>query len=79
MERFMSILNSLIGNSEMDFEKVYTKMKKNYPVLTVEEFKKITVQENLLCVQVNNEPLKLKRKGNKPVPLPPNQNPNQKP
>ena len=78
MDKITSILNLLVGSKEVDFEDVYNKLIEHDPHLTRDELKSIALKENLLSLQVNDEPLKLRRKSDKPVPLPPNQNPSQK-
>ncbi|MCA6015225.1 hypothetical protein KFX43_21820 [Bacteroides thetaiotaomicron] len=78
MDKITSILNLLVGSKEVDFEDVYNKLIEHDPYLTRDELKSIALKENLLSLQVNDEPLKLRRKSDKPVPLPPNQNPSQK-
>jgi hypothetical protein len=78
MDKITSILNLLVGSKEVDFEDVYNKLIEHDPYLTRDELKSIVLKENLLSLQVNDEPLKLRRKSDKPVPLPPNQNPSQK-
>ena len=78
MDKITSILNLLVGSKEVDFEDVYNKLIEHDPYLTRDELKSIALKENLLSLQVNDEPLKLRRKSDKPVSLPPNQNPSQK-
>ena len=78
MDKITSILNLLVGSKEVDFEDVYNKLIEHDPYLTRDELKSIALKENLLSLQVNDEPLRLRRKSDKPVPLPPNQNPSQK-
>lgn len=78
MDKITSILNLLVGSEEVDFEDVYNKLIEHDPYLTRNELKSIAIKENLLSLQVSDEPLKLRRKSDKPVPLPPNQNPSQK-
>lgn len=78
MDKITSILNLLVGSKEVDFEDVYNKLIELDPYLTRNELKSIAIKENLLSLQVSDEPLKLRRKSDKPVPLPPNQNPSQK-
>ena len=71
MDKITSILNLLVGSKEVDFEDVYNKLIEHDPYLTRDELKSIALKENLLSLQVNDEPLKLRRKSDKPVPLPP--------
>lgn len=71
MNEIISDLHYLIGDDEVEFDDIFNQLQPHYPSLTKEELYGIVVQANLLCPQVNNGPLKLKRK--KIVPLPPDQ------
>ena len=62
MDKITSILNLLVGSKEVDFEDVYNKLIEHDPYLTRDELKSIALKENLLSLQVNDEPLKLRRK-----------------
>lgn len=78
MDELISDLEYLVGNKEVDFEEIYNRLTEHYPSLTKKELISIAASKNLLALQVNNEPLKLRRKSDKPVPLPPNKNPSRK-
>lgn len=78
MDEIISSLNYLVGSEEVDFEDIYNGLIQHYPSLTKDELMSIALRENLFSPQVKGEPLKLRRKSDKPVPLPPNQNPSQK-
>lgn len=78
INKIISDLNYLLGDEEKDFEEVYQKLSKHFPNLTTKELYDIALQQNLLSIQIKGGPIKLRRKGDKPVALPPNQNPNQK-
>ena len=61
MDKITSILNLLVGSKEVDFEDVYNKLIEHDPYLTRDELKSIALKENLLSLQVNDEPLKLEK------------------
>ncbi|WP_018668985.1 hypothetical protein [Bacteroides gallinarum] len=78
MDEIISILDYLVGSEEVDFEDIYNELIQHYPSLTKDELMGIALRKNLLSPQVKGKSPKLRRKSDKPVPLPPNQNPNQK-
>lgn len=78
MDEIISDLNYLLGDEEKDFEEVYQKLLKHFPNLTEKELHDIALKQNLFSLQIKGESLRLRKKGDKPVTLPPNQNPNQK-
>nr|DAQ78674.1 MAG TPA: hypothetical protein [Caudoviricetes sp.] len=78
MDEIISILDYLVESEEVDFEDIYNELIQHYPSLTKDELMDIALRKNLLSPQVKGKSLKLRRKSDKPVPLPPNQNPNQK-
>ncbi len=76
MKNILDDLNKLIGNEGMSVDDIFAQIAPNYPGLTKTELISEAINGNFSCMRINNGPEMLRKKPERPVPIPPNQNPN---